>query len=171
MTKAKTTTTTTRALRRAATQTEGPLYRAIELSQIDNKLIPPDGEVVYYGLPGSNLAPVNAEARARKQAVRSIRTDPKLDDAAKAEKLRVLSNEYNGVEDRDAFEESELGLDEPLPDAERAKLEQAARQTAEDTANANEGDLNRVGVKLQGQMEETQASKQGATPVLDGKKK
>lgn len=163
--------TTTRAARKESAEKAGPLYRAIEDSHIDNKVIPAGGTVTYYGLPGSKLAPVNAEAKARKKAVHAIRTDAKLDAEEKAEKLRALSDEYNGVEAVDPYGEGEAFIDEPLPDAERAELEKAAQQTAEDEAKAAKEDSNVVGVKLQGQLNETDASKQGATPVLDGKKK
>lgn len=57
----------------------------------------------------------------------------------------------------------------PLPDDERKELESHAAATVEATRIAQEEDTNFTKVKLQGQLVETDASKQGATPVTDGK--
>lgn len=162
--------TTTRS-RRAAQVEDGPLYRVTRPSFVDGRLVPKGESVVYYGLPGSALHPLNAEAVKRKKAVQAIRTDSKLSATERQEKLRALSDEYNGVEAEDGDWDDELAGDEPLPDGERRELEKHAEASVKATEEAHKDDTNVVGVKLQGKLRETEASKQGNTPVTDGKAK
>jgi hypothetical protein len=177
---------TTRS-RKAAVVEEGPRYQVLTDSYIDNVLYgptqPAGDKVTYYGLPGSQLRPLNDEARARKQAVRDIRTKSDLGPDEKAEALRALSDEYNGVEEDDKWADGEDELDDtdprphnplntkPLSDADRVELEQHAAQTVADTAKAQSEDTNFTKVKLQGHLVETDVTKQGATPVLDSQGK
>lgn len=193
----KATTRTTRSARAVAYE-EGPRYRVTAESFINDALQPVNKEVTYYGLPGSALYPLNDEARARKVAVRDIKKNPDLDAEGKVAALRELSNEWNGVEEDGEFGvhdefDAELDVEEgqgqgtpgantpvgqrlaanptntrPLPDAERKELESHAAATVEATKLAQEQDTNFTKIKLQGHLEETTASKQGATPVTDG---
>jgi hypothetical protein len=182
---------TTRSARVSKAE-EGPLYRLLKDSIIDNALKPAGAEVVYYGLPGSALYPINDEAKARKIEVRDIRRDNELDDEEKAEALKALSDEWNGVEAKDEFAESDDFDDDfadntgrrpnvlntkPLPDGERAELEKHAQASVEATKLANEDNTNKVGLQLQGdpsdpEGKQSKAGLQGHTPVLDkgGKK-
>ena len=171
---------TTRSARAAAAQ-QGPLYRALADSFIDNVYVKQGQTVVYYGLPGSQLLALNDEAKERKRAVRDIRLDSDLDVAGKAAALKELSDEWNGVVRADEvdFAESEANLDDddepnpgrpgraPLPAAERAELERQALagQAAQKAKEAD--DTNRVTVKLSGVTDPTPAELQGSTPALD----
>lgn len=186
---AKKATVTTRTRRQAAAQREeGPRYQVLSDSYIDNVYYRAGAEVVYYGQPGSQLRPLNAEAKSRKLAVREIRTDPGLDADQKLAKLAELSDEWNGVEEKDAFDESEADLDdtdlrrpnarntEPLPAAERAVLEGHVKATLEQAEKERTENTNKVSVQLQGdpadpEGKQSKAGIQGATPVLDGKQK
>lgn len=185
---AKKAAVTTRSRRKAAAQEEGPRYRVLSESYIDNVLYRAGAEVVYYGQPGSQLQAINAEAKARKQAVRDIRTNPDLDADQKLAALAELSNEWNGVEEADAFAESEEDIDEsdlrrpnplntkPLPAGERAELEQHVKATVEQAEKDRIENTNKVSVQLTGdpadpEGKQSKAGLQGATPVLDGKQK
>lgn len=161
---------TTRAARKAGASEEGPLYRVLTDSFIENKLVAAGGTVVYYGLPGSQLEPLNEEAKSRKTQVRDIRVDDKLDAETKQAAFEALSDEWNGIDDADDFEAGEAGLDKPLPDADRIELEKHAQAAVDAEAEKQSEDTNLTKVKLQGQQVETAASKQGATPVTDAKK-
>jgi hypothetical protein len=171
----KTATRTTRRVRAAANTAadSNPRYLVLQESYIDNVLRKANAEITYFGLPGRALRPINDEARSRKQQVLDIRRDSDLDDEAKNAKLKALSDEWNGVEQADIDDDYELEGDykKPLPDAERIELEKAASATVESTRIAQEEDTNFTKVKLQGSpdMVETDASKQGATPVTDGR--
>ena len=66
-----------------ATEDQEARYRVRELSYIDNRLVDAGEEVVYDGLPGSNLEPLNdaaeaaAAAKAEKQRrAPAVRTSP-----------------------------------------------------------------------------------------------
>jgi hypothetical protein len=168
---------TTRSRRAAKAVEEGPRYRLLRESFIDQVLYPAGREVTYFGEPGSALLPLNAEAKARKAAVRDIRNDPDLDDEDKKAARKELSDEWNGVEAVDDFAEGDEAIDDntgrapggkpALPDADRAKLEEMAKVTAEQQADANLEDTNRVTVKLQGHNELDVTEHQGRTPVLN----
>lgn len=182
-------TATTRSRRAAAAQQDGPRYRVLVDSYIDNVYYLAGAEnVLYYGQPGSNLQAMNAEAKERKLAVREIRRDPDLDADQKLAKLAELSDEWNGVEEADQFADSEDDLDDtdlrrpnarntaPLPDGDRAELEKHVQATLEQAEKDRLENTNKVGVQLQGnpvdpEGKQSKAGMQGATPVLDGKKK
>lgn len=176
---------TTRSARQAASE-EGPRYRALADSYIDNVYYTAGKELVYYGVPGSQLLALNEEAKARKRAVRDIRLDKDLDADGKLEALRELSDEWNGVEVPDSFLDGEANLDSeanlddtgripnrrnvaPLPDAERAELEKHAQATVDASREAERDDTNLVRVKLQGHLDDANnpSALQGNTPVLD----
>lgn len=97
-------TKTTRS-RRQESQEDGPLYAVIADSFIDQKLVQAGKSVVYFGLPGRALRPINGEAKARKTAVLQIQRNPDLNADQKQARLRDLSDEWNGVEAPDAFDE------------------------------------------------------------------
>lgn len=186
---AKKSATTTRTRRQAVAQREeGPRYQVLSDSYIDNVYYRAGAEVVYYGQPGSQLLALNAEAKARKLAVREIRKDPALDADAKLAALAELSDEWNGVEPADAFEDSEADLDDtdlrtpnarntaPLPAADRAELEKHVQATVEQAEKDRLENTNKVSVQLMGdpadpEGKQSKAGMQGATPVLDGKQK
>ena len=164
-------TKTTRSLRAQTQAAEGPRYRLLKDSIIDNALQPVGKEVTYYGEPGSALYPVNDEAKRRKIAVRDIRRNQKLDADEKLAALRELSDQWNGVEAADEFAESDE-FDDELPVGERAELERHAQQTVADTAAANADNTNKVSVQLQGDPSDPEGKQskdglQGHTPVLD----
>jgi hypothetical protein len=179
--------TTTKSRQRAIVQEEGPQYQVLEPSFIDNVLYGPNepagDKVTYYGLPGSKLRPLNEAAKARKQQVRDIRTDPELDADEKAAALKELSDEFNGVEEADAWADGEDDGDDtdprafnarntkPLPDGERAELEKHAQASVDATRAKEADDTNLVRVKLQGHQFESETTLQGATPVLDSQGK
>lgn len=165
-------TKTTRSVAKAGASEDGPLYRVLSDSFINNRLVLAGATIVYYGLPGSQLEPLNAEAKARKTQVRDIRVDNSLDAEDKQLAYQALSDEWNGVDDPDDYEAGEAGLDSPLSDAERIELEKHATAAVEAEAEKQKADTNYTGVKLQGHLEETESSRQGATPVTDkgGKK-
>lgn len=99
--------------RRQAVREDGPLYKVLSLSHIDNRMCGPGTkfpEVIYFGLPGTALKPLNKAAKDRKDQVRAIREDASLDDVGKHAKLTELSNLWNGVEVRDDYDD--------VPDAE-----------------------------------------------------
>lgn len=159
---------TTRSAR-AEREAEGPYYQVLKQSQINDRVVDAGEKVIYYGLPGKFLKPLNGEAKSRKQKVSDIRNSD--DDAeTKQSKLQALSDEWNGVEGEPDWDDSSRFADDELDDGERKELEKHAQQTVDDTAEAQEEDTNFTKVKLQGRLEETDASKQGATPVTDGKK-
>jgi hypothetical protein len=178
---------TTKSRQRAVVVEEGPRYQVLEPSYINNVLYGPNeaagDQVTYYGMPGKALRPINAEAKARKQQVRDIRTDPELDAEQKAEALKELSDEFNGVEESDDWAEGEEDDDrtdvrpfnannaKPLSADQRAELEQHAVASIEATRAKEQDDTNRVTVKLQGHQNETQQTLQGATPTLDAQGK
>ena len=112
---------TTRAARKAGASEEGPLYRVLTDSFIENKLVAAGGTVVYYGLPGSQLEPLNAEAKARKEQVREVRTNKKLDDEAKQAAFQALSDDWNGVDDVDVFAAGEAGLAQSSAETDKGK--------------------------------------------------
>ncbi len=96
---------TTRSKRANALTDQGPLYEVLSLSQIDNQLVGPGTatpQVVYFGLPGSNLRALNDEARSRKGQVRDIRNG-KGTPEQKQVALTALSDAWNGVEKKDEF--------------------------------------------------------------------
>jgi hypothetical protein len=109
---------TTRSRRVIEMIPTGPRYELLEDSYLDNVYRKKGDTVVYLGEPGSALKPINDEAKKRKQAVRNIRLDPKLDPAAKKAALRELSDEWNGVEVEDRLRDSEADLDDDLPDTD-----------------------------------------------------
>lgn len=168
----KKTTTKSKRAGEDARAIEGPRYLVLEASQIDNKLVAAGEEITYYGMPGSKLKPVNGEAKSRKQEVHDIRTDASLTDDERGQALADLSDEWNGVEGEDAWAEGEFGLsDKPLPEGDRKELEAHSQAAIEAEAEKQKDDTNYTKIKLQGKLEETEASKQGATPATDGKKK
>lgn len=185
MATAKKTTRTTRSQRTTQVD-EGPRYRLLKDSVLDNHLISAGAEVTYYGEPGSALYPINAEAKSRKIQVRDIRRNADLSDEEKLAELKVLSDEWNGVEAADAFAEGD-DFDEgyeaamgrttkPLDNAARAELEKHAQATVDATRAAEQDNTNKVRVQLQGDPADPEGklSKdglQGNTPVLDGNKK
>jgi len=50
---------------------DAPRYRVTEQSYIGNTLVEENGEVVYDGIPGSNLQPLNKAAEDAKRAART----------------------------------------------------------------------------------------------------
>lgn len=163
--------TTTRS-RRAAQQVEaGPRYQVLSDSFLNNQRVPAGSEVTFFGLPGRQLKPINAEAKSRKEQVRKIRTNGKLSAEEKLDQLRALSNEWNGVEDEAAWDVEE---EEELSTAERKELEKHAQASVDATREAERDNTNAVRVQLQGDPANpkgTDVSNQGATPVTDGKPK
>lgn len=154
---------------RKQVQATGPIYRALEDSFIDGVLVRAGQETpVYHGLPGKALEPVNAEAEEvvkQVEALEKAHAKGKLNEEQfRAAKLS-LSNELNEV-DTDKRRRP-ANYDEPLSDAERKVLEKHAKAAVEASEEKRKDDTNIVGVKLQGQNEETEASLQGATPVTD----
>ena len=150
-----------------------PLYRALVDSYIDGVLVKggSGAEVEYWGLPGANLEPANAAAESvakQVEAIEKAHHQGKLDKDQRRAALASLSDELNEV--NPSFRRTRPDYDEPLTDAERKVLEKHAKQTATDTAKARQEDGNFTGVKLQGTNNPTQAEKQAATPVTDGKK-
>lgn len=166
---AKKATKTTRSAR-AVREAEGPLYRVLKQSQINDAVVDAGAQVVYYGLPGKFLQPLNDEAKSRKAQVAEIRNDTEITAEEKQAELKALSDEWNGVEGEPSWDDVSGLADAELPDGERKALESHAQQTVDDTAEAQEEDTNFTKIKLQGRLKETDASKQGATPVTDGKK-
>jgi hypothetical protein len=180
---------TTRS-RRAEVVEEGPRYLLLQDSYLDGVYRKAGTEVIYYGEPGRALQALNAEAKARKQAIRDINRNPDLDAEGKVAAKKELSDLWNGVEsdadldDEDEDDEGEApaanttigqrsaraggGLRRaPLPDDQRAELEKHALASIEATEAAQRDDTNRVTVKLQGHNEPDPTELQGATPVLD----
>ncbi len=118
---------TTRSRREVASLPNGPRYRLRSPTLVDNRLWPVKDtsgrptEVVYYGLPGSSMIPVNDEARARKAQVKSIRVDEALTPKAKRKALHDLSDVWNGVKN-----------DDDDLDAEEAELDDEQEETEDD---------------------------------------
>lgn len=135
-------TRTTRSLR-AQAQVEGPQYLVLSDSYIDQRLLQAGDTVVYYGLPGRALRPINAEAKARKKQVLDISKDRKLSPEDRQQRLTDLSNEWNGVvaEDTadDEFEgfEAQLAAAEAEREADRAEADEQARKT--ESGEVNQG--------------------------------
>lgn len=154
---------------------EAPRYRALARSFIDGEIVGPgerQDEVDYYGLPGSNLEPVNDAAKkvaSQVQAIEKAYHQKKLNADQRRDALASLSDELNEVAAKASRFRTDY--DEPLSDAERRVLEKHAKQTMQDTAKAQQEDGNFTGVKLQGDNVPTKANQQGATPVTDGEKK
>lgn len=153
---------------RAPKVEEGPLYEVVKTDTLIDGLQKVGAQVTYYGQPGSTLKPLNAEAKSRKDQVRAIREDKELDADEKAEALKELSDEWNGVEAVDAWAEGED--DDALSDGERGELEQHALNSIQATKDAEQDNTNKVMIQLQGHNEPDPTEFQGATPVLDGKK-
>lgn len=162
----------TRRIARPKAKIDAPEYKVLKTSYIDGRLVEPGASVFYEGVPGSSLRPINEKGRANWKKAQEIRGNRKLSAEDRDEKLRQLSNELLGVEEVDDFaDDLEPGGDTPLSDAERVKLEAHAKAAVEATRAAEEDDTNRTTVKLSGSLNPTEAEKQGATPVTDGKKK
>lgn len=129
-----------------------PQYRVTQLSYIDNVLCGPGTKnevVTYYGVPGQYLVPVNAAAKANKQAAVEVRNENKGDPTAIADALRSLDDDLQGVEKKD--DEAALYEDSPLSDAERAQLQKHADQTQKDQELQDDlGGVDRTGVVLTG---------------------
>lgn len=158
----------------AKSNAEGPLYTVIENSYIDGVLAGPSHqvkEVTYWGLPGTNLQPINAAAKknaADAEAIEKAFHKGVLNADQRRSALASLSDELNEV--NPTARRVRADYDEPLSDAERKVLEKHAKQTVLDTAKAQQADGNFTGVKLQGDNSNDPAGHQGATPVTDGKK-
>jgi hypothetical protein len=116
----KSTPVTTVSRRKRPPQESGPRYECIKDSFIDNAFLPTGSEVVYLGMPGSNLKPLNDEAKARKERVKFLRTDKSLSDKYDRDEegkrlgfserelaLKQQSDEWNGVVAEDEWTESE----------------------------------------------------------------
>lgn len=153
---------------------EAPRYKVLSASYIDGVLAGPNlptTEVDYWGLPGSNLEPINAPAKknaADAEAIEKAFHKGVLNADQRRAALASLSDELNEV--NPTARRTRPDYDEPLSDAERKVLEKHAKQTALDTAKAQQADGNFTGVKLQGDNVATDANQQAATPVTDGKK-
>lgn len=55
---------------------EGPKYKLTAQAYIDDKLLEPDTVIVYHGVPGWHMEPVNDAARAMKKKHPSKYVDP-----------------------------------------------------------------------------------------------
>lgn len=162
---------------RQAAQDDAPRYLVLAQSYIDNRLLEAGSEVVYYGVPGKALRPLNAAAVANKKAAVEVRDDDHDDSDARAAAMRELDNDLQGVQPKD--EKDDFGdfdsIDVPLPDAERRELEKQAQASVEAEQKKQGDDTNRTTIKLQGDPRhphnENPSALQGSTPVTDGKSK
>lgn len=105
-----------------------PLYKVLQQSFIDNVLVGPGTQhptVTYYGVPGKDLQPLNAAAKANKNAASDIRRQyPGADNAeARAAALRELDNDLQRIDLTDEEADYE---EAPLTDAEREELQRQA---------------------------------------------
>jgi hypothetical protein len=150
-------TATTRSLR-AQAQAAGPLYLVLSDSYIDQRLVREGEQVTYYGLPGRALRPLNDEAKARKSEVLAINRDESLSHEAKQEKLRLLSDEWNGVVSEDAADEDFEVDDDALEaaEAERLRALEEADRRAKLTAS---GEANKGADAGKGGIEAAEAAK------------
>lgn len=154
--------------------TEAPRYKALVRSAIDGVMVGPGEkteEVEYWGLPGSNLEPLNGPAKknaADAEAIEKAFHKGVLNSDQRRAALSSLSDELNEVNPQ--TRRFRADYDEPLSDAERKVLEKHAKQTVMDTAKAQQADGSFTGVKLQGDNVVTPSNQQGATPVTDGSK-
>ena len=158
---AKNTTTTasrrtTLSRRAEAPVEEGPQYKVINSpTYLDQVLYPIGSTVTYFGQPGTTLVALNAEAKSRKIAVRDTRLDKDLSTEEKAEALRELSNEWNGVTRADPFSQSEGNLDseDGLDEGKRDPALVAQALAGQPDANDAAVNPNAVKVVLQGRNE------------------
>lgn len=153
------------------TESSAPRYRVLVLSNIDGVMAGPGlqtTEVDYWGLPGSNLEPINAAAKKNAsdaEAIEKAFHKGVLNADQRRAALSSLSDELNEVNPQ--ARRFRADYDEPLSDVERKVLEKHAKQTVLDTAKAQQSDGNFTGVKLQGDNVATDTNQQGATPVTD----
>lgn len=124
---------TTRSIRQTAQHADGPLYLVLADSYIDQSLRKAGATVVYFGLPGRALRPLNGEAKKRKQEVMDINKKFRSEPDKRQEALRELSDEWNGVE------RSDEDFDDIDPEFDEKALEEAAKAQREaDQAEADE---------------------------------
>lgn len=143
------------------TKIEGALYEARTTIYINGRMVPPGAEVEYDGLPGSNLIPLNAKAKAAVAEQEKLRkTRYEGDDAT--ERYQAQQKAIREADDK------RLGKDvseaEPTPDPDPTLLKHA-EQAKKDTAKAERDDTDIHGVKMTGEQTNTQRSSRDNTPA------
>lgn len=140
----------------------GALYQVKVTSFINGQMLAPGSEVEYDGLPGDNLIPINAKAKAAAKQHKELRTAKYEGDndaskyTAKQEALREADNKLKGIgEDEDS---------DTLPEADPALLKHA-EQTRKDTENAEQADPDFHRVKMSGEQTNVQRASTDQSPA------
>lgn len=143
------------------TASSGALYQAKTTVYIDGRMVPPGETVEYDGLPGDNLIPLNAKAKAAAKKNKDLRKaqyegdTPEERYAARQEALREADNELLGIGSDD---------DEPFPEPD-PELEKHAEQTRKDAQKAEAADPDRHTVKMTGEQTNTVRASTDNTPA------
>ncbi len=153
-----------------ANQVLEPQYKLAEPSYFGDGVKPAGSIITYWGVPGKNLIPINALARANKVAVQDLRKEYAGDAAGFTAAVRELDNEQQQIGDYDELgEEGEY----TLSDADRKELEQHAQTTIDGQEKQDRANTNKVGVQLQGnpldpEGKDDPTTLQGYAPVTNG---